>query len=83
MAWDVLAAAKALAPEPATVRPEMDISAVPVFVRVTVCAVLVVLTIWLPKVSDVLLRLTAGCATRPFPLSAIVCGVSSVTCSEA
>ena len=49
-------------------------SAPPVFVTVTVCVPLVVLTIWSPKVMAVGTRLTVGTAW-PLPESSTVCGL--------
>ncbi len=46
----------------------------PLLVRVTVCAVELVPTFWLPKVRLVADSVTAGTPT-PVPLSAIVCGL--------
>src|SRR2546430_530953 len=48
---------------------------VPLFVRVTVCAVLVVFTFWLPKLKLVGLKFTAGDGLKPVPLSATFCGL--------
>jgi hypothetical protein len=48
---------------------------VPVFVSVTVCAALVVLTNWLPKVSVVGASPTAGTGFAPVPVREIFCGL--------
>src|SRR2546430_10227947 len=49
--------------------------ALPVFVRVTVCAALVVLIAWLPNATLVGERLTAGAsALAPVPETAALCG---------
>ena len=49
--------------------------AVPLFVRVTARAPLVVPTVWLPKLTLVGLSVTAGAETTPVPLSVTVCGL--------
>ena len=46
---------------------------VPVFVSITVCAVLVVFSAWLPKVRLVGASVTAGVGIAPMPLSAMSC----------
>src|SRR5260370_37518722 len=48
---------------------------VPVFVRVTVRAALVVFSAWLPKVRVVGASITAGAGFAPIPLSAMFCGL--------
>ena len=58
--------------------------ALPVLLRVTVCAALVVPMVWLPKVRLVAVRLTAG--PLPVPVRLAVCGLplaSSVMLSDA
>ena len=58
---------------PVTEKPVIVKLAFPVLVRVTDCAVLVVLTPWLAKVRLLAERLTAG--ALPVPVSATVCGL--------
>ncbi len=48
---------------------------VPVFVSVTVCAALVVLSNWLPKLRLVGASPTTGVGFAPVPLSAMFCGL--------
>ena len=69
---------------PVIVMPEMVSAALPVLVRVTVCAVLLVPDIWAGKVSEEDDKLTM--APIPFPLRLTDCGLSlalSVKVSEA
>jgi hypothetical protein len=59
---------------------------VPVLVSVTVCAALVVFSVWLPNVRLVGARVTAGVGIAPIPLSAMSCElvlVLSVSCNVA
>jgi hypothetical protein len=59
---------------------------VPVFVSVTVCAALVVLSSWLPKLRLVGANPTAGVGFAPIPVSAMFCGLVlslSVSCNVA
>src|SRR5206468_10420164 len=49
--------------------------AVPVFDSVTVCAALVVPTVWLAKVSEVGERLAVVVGAAPVPVRATVCGL--------
>ena len=69
----VLAWAKSPAFVPVTARLVMLKLAFPVLFRVTVCAVLVVPTDWLPKVRLVAVRLTTGAV--PVPVRLTVCGL--------
>ena len=56
--------------------PLMVRAALPLFFSVTVCAELVVLTWWFPKLKLVGLRLTTGAdAVVPEPLNATECGL--------
>ena len=68
------------AKSPALVPPRLIVeivrSALPLLVRVTVCAALVVPTFWLPKLRLLGLRLTAGAGVTPVPLSVTDCGLS-------
>jgi hypothetical protein len=52
----------------------MSNTAAPVFVSVTNCGVLVVLTIWVPKVREAGKRVTVAAGT-PVPLNRTVCGL--------
>jgi hypothetical protein len=52
----------------------MSNTAAPVFVSVTNCGALVVVTVWVPKARVGGKRVTAG-AGAPVPLSGIVCGL--------
>jgi hypothetical protein len=59
---------------------------VPVLVSVTVCAGLVVISAWLPKVRLFGASITAGVGFAPVPVSAIFCGLVlslSVSCNVA
>jgi len=61
-------------------------AASPVFLSVTVCAELVVPTVWFPKLRVVGFRETAGAAGVPVPVTGILCGLPlalSATLSEA
>jgi hypothetical protein len=62
-----------LAPVSVMPAPLMSSVAVPVFCNVTVCAVLLVPTIWLAKVKLVAPSVTAGAV--PVPVSATTCGL--------
>jgi hypothetical protein len=64
-----------LALVPVTARLVILKVALPVLVRVTVRAPLVVPTIWLEKVKPTGARLTAGPAATPVPLKVSVCGL--------
>jgi len=67
----VLVAAKS--PDPAM---EMIVRGpVPVFVSVTVCAVLVVFSAWLPNVRLVGASITVGVGVSPLPVSEKICGL--------
>src|SRR5574337_1257759 len=60
---------------PVTAMLVMLSTALPVLVRVTVCAALVVFTIWLAKVRPAADRLTAGAAVAPVPVRVNECGL--------
>jgi hypothetical protein len=58
----------------------------PVFVRVTVLAALAMFSVWLPKASEVGVRVALGAGAVPVPVRAAVCGLPaalSTTDSEA
>jgi hypothetical protein len=84
LAGHVLVCAKSLAFVPVRVTLEMVSGAVPVLVRVTLCAALVVVMSWPAKVRLAGESETTG--TTPVPVSGILCGLPealSVTESEA
>jgi len=70
----VLVCAKPVAFVPVTARPEMVRAALPVFVSLMVCALLVVPTAWLAKVKLIADKLTAGAeaAATPVPFRSTV-----------
>jgi hypothetical protein len=77
----VSASAKSLASVPVKARLVIFKVALPVLVRVTVCAPLVVPTVWLENVKPAGAKLTAGAAATPVPVKVTVFGLS-LTLSE-
>jgi hypothetical protein len=67
----VCAKSPAFAPEIPTL--ETRKGALPLFLSVAVCAALVVLVVWEPKESVVGVRVTAGAAAVPLPVSPTLC----------
>ena len=75
----VLVCVKSLAWVPVTAMLAMLKGALPVLVRMIVCAALAVPTPWLGKVKLAGARLTAGSATTPVPRRMTICGLAGAS----